>query len=155
MKHASESWRSTAGPAQPAAEMGETPQVGQRIRKRRDEMGITLTALAERSGVAKSYLSSLENSDGSERPSGKTLYRIADALGTTMSDLLGTRLLVDPDHEVPEALTEFAESEGLSDRDVAMLAGINFRGQQPADRDAWAFVWRAIRASVGDGASAH
>jgi hypothetical protein len=31
-----------------------------------------------------------------------------------------------------------------------MLAGINFRGQQPTDRDAWAFVWRAIRASVGD-----
>lgn len=135
------------------AELEQPSPVGQRIRQRRSELGITLTALADRAGVAKSYLSSLENGQGNQRPSGRTLYRIAEALGTTMSDLLGTRLLVDPDHEVPAALREFAAYAGLSDRDIAMLAGINFRGQQPADRDAWAFVWRAIRASVDDDAT--
>jgi DNA-binding XRE family transcriptional regulator len=130
--------------------MGATSLVGQRIRQRREEAGLTLTALADRAGVAKGYLSSLENGQGNQRPSGKTLYRIAEVLGTTMSDLLGTRLLVDPETQVPESLREFAESAGLSERDVVMLAGVNFRGQQPADRDGWAFVWRAIRASVGD-----
>jgi DNA-binding XRE family transcriptional regulator len=132
------------------AHMDQSSLVGQRIRQRREELGITLTALADRADVAKSYLSSLENGQGNERPSGRTLYRIAEALGTTMSDLLGSRLLVEPPYEVPAALREFAESAGISDRDVAMLAGINFRGQQPADRDGWAFVWRAIRASVED-----
>ncbi len=130
--------------------MEQLSPVGQRIRQRRDELGLTLTALAERSGVAKSYLSSLENGSGNARPSGKTLYRIAEALGTTMSDLLGSRLLVESNDEIPLALRDFAEDAGLSDRDVAMLSGINFRGQQPADKDAWAFVWRAIRASVND-----
>jgi hypothetical protein len=67
-----------------------------------------------------------------------------------MSDLLGTRLLVEPTQAVPPSLVEFAEDAHLSDRDVAMLAGINFRGQQPSDRDSWAFVWRAIRTSVAD-----
>lgn len=122
--------------------------VGQRIRQRRTELGISLSALATRADVAKSYLSSLENSHGKERPSGQTLYRIADALGTTMSDLLGTRLLIEPAHEIPNSLKQFAEANGLSDTDVQMLAQINFRGQQPTTPDSWSFVWRAIKASI-------
>jgi transcriptional regulator with XRE-family HTH domain len=124
--------------------------IGVQIRLRRAELGLSLTALAERAGVAKSYLSNLENGRTNTRPSGRTLYRIANALGTTMSDLLGTRLLVEPTQAVPPSLVEFAEAAHLTDRDVAMLAGINFRGQQPSDRDSWAFIWRAIRASVDE-----
>lgn len=124
--------------------------LGAQIRRRRTELGLSLTSLADKAGVAKSYLSNLENGKTNSRPSGRTLYRIASALGTTMSDLLGTRLLVEPTQAVPPSLVEFAEDAHLSDRDVAMLAGINFRGQQPSDRDSWAFVWRAIRTSVAD-----
>ena len=126
----------------------ESSTVGEQIRFRRTELGLSLTALAEKAGVAKSYLSNLENGRTNARPSGRTLYRIAEALGTTMSDLLGTRLLVEPTQTFPPSLVEFAKAAHLSDRDVAMLAGINFRGHQPSDRDSWAFIWRAIRASV-------
>lgn len=126
----------------------EPPPVGKRIRQRREELGITLTALADKAGVAKSYLSSLENEQTNARPSGRTLYSIAEALGTTMSDLLGTKLLVEATHVVPTSLSEFAADAQLTDRDVEMLAGINFRGKQPSDKEAWSFVWRAIKASI-------
>jgi XRE family transcriptional regulator of biofilm formation len=127
---------------------GEILHVGDQIRSRRIESRLSLTALADKAGVSKSYLSNLENGGANSRPSGQTLYRIASALGTTMSDLLGTRLLVEPVQDFPDSLVEFAQGAHLSDRDVAMLAGINFRGQQPSDKDSWAFIWRAIRASV-------
>jgi transcriptional regulator with XRE-family HTH domain len=128
--------------------------VGERIRLRRKELGLSLSALAEKAGVAKSYLSNLENNKHEARPSGRTLYQIAEALGTTMSDLLGTRLLVTPTQHFPDSLRTFAKTAQLTDRDVEMLAGINFRGHQPADEESWAFVWRAIRASVNDGGDA-
>ena len=67
-----------------------------------------------------------------------------------MSDLLGTRILVAPTQTFPDSLLAFAKSAQLTDRDVEMLAGINFRGHQPSDEDSWAFVWRAIRASVSE-----
>jgi transcriptional regulator with XRE-family HTH domain len=124
--------------------------IGERIRLRRGELGLSLSALAAKAGVAKSYLSNLENSKHDTRPSGQTLYQIAEALGTTMSDLLGTRLLVAPTQSFPPSLLAFAESAKLTDRDVEMLAGINFRGHQPSDEDSWSFVWRAIRMSVDD-----
>jgi XRE family transcriptional regulator, master regulator for biofilm formation len=128
--------------------MNDPPGIGERIRRRREELNLSLSALAEKAGVAKSYVSSLENGQVNSRPSGRTLYRIAEALGTTMSDLLGTRLLVETATEIEPSLAEFAEDAGLTDRDVAMLAGVHFRGQQPQDKEAWAFVWRAIKASV-------
>jgi XRE family transcriptional regulator of biofilm formation len=128
-------------------EAGHAP-VGERIRQRREEVGLTLSGLAEKAHVAKGYLWSLEHNQVTSRPSGETLYRIADALGTSMSDLLGRTLLVDAPHEVPPSLEEFAKEAKLSQRDVRMLAGVNFRGQQPDDKAGWEFIWRAIKASV-------
>lgn len=128
-----------------------SPRIGERIRLRREEAGLSLNGLANKAGVAKGYLWSLEKGETEARPSGRTLYAIADALGTTMSDLLGRELLVDPAPEIPTSLKVFAEAEGLTDNDLRMLAAINFRGQRPMDRDGWALVWGAIRASVRNG----
>jgi transcriptional regulator with XRE-family HTH domain len=109
-----------------------------------------VSALAERADVAKGYLWSLENGKAGSRPSGRTLYKIAGALGTTMSELLGEELLHEAARkEQPSPdLLEFASKEGLKDSDVQMLAGINFRGQRPQDLDGWRLVWSAIKASV-------
>lgn len=124
--------------------------IGRKIQQRRREAGLSLSGLAGKAGVSKGYLWSLEKGRTDGRPSGKTLYRLADALGTTMSDLLGQELLSQdrPKKKPPRSLRDFAEVEGLTERDVEMLASINFRGQQPQDRDGWALVWQAIRASV-------
>lgn len=125
-------------------------RVGARIKKLREEGGFSLSGLAAASDVSKGYLWSLEKGDTDARPSGQTLYRVARALGVTMSDLIGQSVLVDepPSKKVPASLKEFAKREGLTDRDVQMLAAVNFRGQQPKDADSWEFVWQAIRRSV-------
>jgi transcriptional regulator with XRE-family HTH domain len=123
--------------------------VGAQIKLRREEAKLSLSALAERAEVSKGYLWSLENGKASSRPSGRTLYKIARALGTTMSDLLGEQLLADVEtSKASKTLLEFAKQEELTERDVRMLAGINFRGQRPDDMEGWRLVWGAIKASV-------
>jgi transcriptional regulator with XRE-family HTH domain len=124
--------------------------VGEQIKKRREEANLSISALATRAGVSKGYLWSLEKGESAARPSGRTLYRIAAALGTTMSDLLSEQLLVDfPNtHNIPDELAEFARIENLTESDVQMLRGVNFRGQHPHDVDGWRLVWGAIKASV-------
>lgn len=126
------------------------PPIGKQIKKRREEANLSISALADRAGVSKGYVWSLEKGKSAARPSGRTLYRIAEALGTTMSDLLDEQLLLDlPDTEdVPEDLAEFARVENLTPSDVKMLRGVNFRGQHPHDAEGWRLVWSAIKASV-------
>lgn len=123
--------------------------IGEAIRQRREEAHLSLSALATRANVSKGYLWNLENRKSEARPSGQTLYRIAEALGTTMSDLLGQELLTDIaiPTEMPPGLAELVQSEGLTDRDVQMLSAINFRGQHPKDLDGWKLIWGAIKSA--------
>ena len=125
--------------------------IGQTIKAKREKADLSLSALAAKAEVSKGYLWSLEKGETDARPSGQTLYRIADALGTTMSDLLGRELLIDSLRPVPKSLKKFADNEGLSDSDVQMLAQVNFRGQQPDDVESWGLIWQAVRHSVRHG----
>lgn len=59
--------------------------IGTRIIQIRSERNISQRELSERSGLASSYLSRIENRRIEPRP--KTLRKIADALGVPMSDL--------------------------------------------------------------------
>lgn len=127
----------------------ERHSVGANIRAYREEVGMSLNQLAERSGISKGYLSALENEEhGDRRPSGETLYSIAEALGVTMSDLMGRRLLTEGTTDIPPSLKEFAEEAGLPQRDIAMLAAIEFRGERPKTRERWSYIYNAIRTSA-------
>lgn len=117
--------------------------VGGRIKKYRQDAGLSLTELATRSGLSKGYLSTLESSDES-RPSGTTLYALAKVLGVTMSDLLGEQLLVESPTEIPSSLAKFAREAQLPQSDVRMLAAIKFRGEQPQSIDRWRYIYQAI-----------
>jgi transcriptional regulator with XRE-family HTH domain len=110
---------------------------------------MSLSALANATGISKSYLWSLENEASASRPSGATLYEIARALGVTMSALLGRQLLTDPPEEIPPGLDEFARGEQLTEADVRMLANIQFRGDRPQTKERWAYIYNAIRTSKG------
>jgi transcriptional regulator with XRE-family HTH domain len=123
--------------------------VGDRIRNYREDKGMSLNALNAETGIAKSYLWSLENDASATRPSGDTLYKIASALGVTMSDLLGRELLTDPPRDVPDGLREFAKEFGLTESDVHMLATIQFRGDRPQTKERWEYIYNAIRMSKG------
>ncbi|MCF8478175.1 MAG: helix-turn-helix domain-containing protein, partial [Pseudolabrys sp.] len=68
--------------------MPRAPLVGQRIRKRRQELGETQAALAARLGISSSYLNLIEHN---KRPiSGKLLHRIAATIGLDSRALAGT-----------------------------------------------------------------
>jgi transcriptional regulator with XRE-family HTH domain len=61
-------------------------QLGRAIRGLRREQGLTLVQVAAASGLSQPFLSRLEL--GRARPSMRSLFRIAEALGTTQQALL-------------------------------------------------------------------
>ena len=61
-------------------------RIGLRIRERRDARGLTLRALAARSGVSPSTISDIER--GTKSPTISTLALLADALDAPIADLL-------------------------------------------------------------------
>lgn len=122
--------------------------VGERIQKCRIEKGISAAELARRAKITKSYLSEIESGGESKRPSGEVLFRLAEALGTTIADLLGKRVQV-ASQSVPPALKEFAAEAALPAGDVRMLASIRFRGNQPQTVSDWRYLYESIRRSVG------
>lgn len=77
-----------AGDGRERSEVGvQFGALGPRIRARRALLRVTLDALAQRTGLSKSYLSRIEN--GKKTPPLDTLARIARALGTDINLLLG------------------------------------------------------------------
>jgi transcriptional regulator with XRE-family HTH domain len=125
--------------------------IGQRIRRFREERGLTPSALAEAAGVAKSYLSALEHDEdgvNQRRPSADTLYRLAEALGVAMSDLLGKPIITAASSTRSKSLLEFAKRRNLPEADIEMLAGIRYRGEEPKTPERWEFIYQAIRNSA-------
>lgn len=123
--------------------------VGQRIVRFRKERGLNATELAARAGVSKSYISELEAAPADARgPSADVLYRIADALGVAMSDLLGRPIIIDRTSARPKSLSEFGKRWGVPEGDLRMLERIEFRGDPPKTPERWAFIYQAIKNSA-------
>lgn len=120
------------------------------LRKHRLDQGLSIAELARRSKVSKSYLSQLENNINGLRPSADALYKIAFALGTTVSELLEKQVGKDDDEltEIPEGLRKFAMTEQLSEQEIKMLARIEYRGQRPRTIADWKFLYESIKRSV-------
>jgi len=122
--------------------------VAGRLRQRRLERGWSASELARRAGVNRSFVSRIESGEAT-RPSGQVLQRLAQALDTTVAELLGQPEGVVPE-ALPEGLRRLAERDNLAAEDVAMLAGVHYRGERPKSVAAWAFVLEAIRLAVLD-----
>jgi transcriptional regulator with XRE-family HTH domain len=69
-------------------------EVGPRLRRLRNQRGVTLTALAEATGISKSTLSRLES--GQRRPSLELLLPIAQAHRVPLDELVGAPEIGDP-----------------------------------------------------------
>ncbi len=122
--------------------------IGARIHKYREDVGLSLSQLANKSGISKGYLWTLENGDEHSRPSANTLYAIAEALGVLMSDLLGRTLTHEVDvSDIPVSLSDFARERDLPEADVRMLASVQFRGERPSTTRRWEYIYNAIRHS--------
>jgi transcriptional regulator with XRE-family HTH domain len=126
----------------------EPSEFGKRLRSYRDDRDLSLSALADQTGLSKGYLSSLETQHQARRPSAEVLYALAQALGVTMSDLMGRKLLAAAAPTVPPSLAEYAEEDDLTEADIAMLASIQFRGEQPKTAARWRYIYQSIRGST-------
>lgn len=125
----------------------DAQDIGIRIRTMRKEQGASLSDLATRAGVSKSYLSSVELGTGS-RPGAAVLHKIATALGVTLADVLGRTVTTTTPSDIPDSLKEFAQRNDLPQTDIDMLAGIKFRGEAPSTTERWQFIYNAIVMSV-------
>jgi transcriptional regulator with XRE-family HTH domain len=124
--------------------------VGSRIRKYREDKGMSATELADKACVSKSYLSELESTNGEgKKPSAEVIYEIASALGVAMSDLLGRPIITDANRKAkrPPSLVKFGKDNGLPEADMKMLEQIEFRGEPPKSAERWAFIYQAIKGS--------
>jgi DNA-binding XRE family transcriptional regulator len=68
---------------------GRTPRqraFGDRVRARRDELGLTQEALAHRAGLNRTYVATLES--GERNPSLDTIVRVANGLGIDPGSLI-------------------------------------------------------------------
>ena len=74
-------------------------QLGNKIRERRKQLGLTLDQLSERTNSSKSYIWELEHKD-SPRPSAEKLAKIAAELGVTPEFLVNeARITPDPNDQ--------------------------------------------------------
>jgi XRE family transcriptional regulator of biofilm formation len=121
--------------------------VGERLRQRRTEKNLSLAELARRAELSKGYLHAIESGD-TQNPSAEILFRIANELGTTIADLLGEEEVERPMLDIPDSLREFALQEQLTQADIEMLAGIQYRGKRPETVGDWSFIFESIKRTL-------
>ena len=129
--------------------MTTNQSLGNRLHDARAEQSLSLTEVASRAGISKSYLSQLERG-ASKTPSHAVLRRLATALGSTIANLTGTSETWQPGEadKLPASLRAFARGANIPEADVEMLAGIHYRGKQPGEPDDWAHIYETIRRTV-------
>ena len=112
--------------------------VGEQIKKLRNNKGISLSELAERSGVSKSYLSQLER-NLQINPSLQLLNKIATSLDTDIEELLNKKkkvsgLKVTLDAEWRRLIYK-AISEGMTKEDFVQFRDyLHFKKWQETKR---------------------
>jgi transcriptional regulator with XRE-family HTH domain len=113
---------------------------GARVRQLREEKEWSLTELASRAGISRSYLSQIEA--GESMPTQSKILQLANAFGALPSELLGE----EPDLEdIAPSLREFAKIAGLGSAEVQMLARIEYRGKRPNSLAEWKAIYAVIK----------
>jgi len=98
--------------------------IGERIKKRRTELGWTQERICTKVGLSKSFFSELES--GKRSVSAENLLNIARTLGVSLDFLMTGTASEEPPTEVPipASLAKFAAIEHLSFRQTMMLLGM-------------------------------
>ncbi len=73
-------------------------EFGKRVLQRRDAKGLTSEKLAELSKISYQWVSTIENGHTKRGVSLYVAFCIAQALGTTVEDLVGKELIIDEDY---------------------------------------------------------
>jgi transcriptional regulator with XRE-family HTH domain len=114
-------------------ERSNHPPLGQYLRTKREEAGLSIRELARLAGVDFAYLSRLESGERSE-PSAELLQRIADVLEADASELLA---YVGIKPVMPEPRAYFRKQYGVSESDAEEMAQLldKFTGKEQKAKD--------------------
>jgi transcriptional regulator with XRE-family HTH domain len=93
--------------------------VGERVRGRRQELGLSQDLLAQQAGISKSFLSDLET--GKRSIGADTLLDLGRALSVSLDYLMTGEPGEAPDLQIPGDLAAFAAEEELSLRQTLTL----------------------------------
>jgi transcriptional regulator with XRE-family HTH domain len=118
---------------------------GERVRKRREQEGLSQAELAEKVGISRTYLSEIERGHATNL-SWKVVESLTTELGLSIEpEVTGEQHL----ENLPPGLAELkASREDIPDQDIIMLASLKFRGKQPTTRDGWALIYNAIEVAT-------
>jgi transcriptional regulator with XRE-family HTH domain len=105
----------------PPDEEHRVASVGERIKKRRTELGWTQEQICTKTGLSKSFFSELES--GKRSVSAENLLSIARTLSVSLDYLMTGKASEEPIVKVPipASLAKFAADERLSFRQTLML----------------------------------
>ena len=97
--------------------------IGEKIKRRRLELNLTLEQLSEKTGLSKSFLSQIERDIAN--PSVGTLYAIADVLGISIATLVGGESAMEVQSQpVEKKVTTVVRADG---RKVIIYPGSGIR----------------------------
>lgn len=113
--------------------------IANNIKRIREQIGLSLSALAEQAQVSKAYLSQLE-SGKFNTPSADVLFKIAGALNVTIADIVGEYTVTKgTDLPLPPSLKKAIKDYPELEEHAQMLAAIKMRGKYPQNSLDW---WR-------------
>ena len=132
-------------------------EIGEYIKKYRELRGLTLPDLAIKAGVSKAFLWEIE-SGKSRRPGAEVLFKIAEALGVTIAQLMGrpaereVQDLIEP--EINAGLRAFINERKIQGRpldpeEVKSLSFVQLKGGRPTTKEQWALVYGMLRELTG------
>ena len=130
--------------------------IGHRINSLRTEQGISLPLLAEKAGISKGLLYSIETSEKPPNPSLDTLSKISKALAITVAELLG-RGTVQSKRHVPERIVPELkkmieamgkEREPVNEAALDALYVLQEREGAPKTAEDWRWLYRSICLSL-------
>lgn len=90
-------------------------EFGARLRRLREAKKLTLQQVADAVGCTKAYIWELEMKDG-QRPTAERIQKIAQVLGVTMEDVMGTPMQQAPEAS-PEDVAFFREYAGMTEEE--------------------------------------
>lgn len=127
--------------------------IGQRLRDRRNQLDIPLRTVAGAAGISIPYLSDLERDNG--LPPLDTLFRITEALGTTINailtgvegfDALGASNAFPLPPGLQELIAHPVLGAGLDEEWIRTLMRIDYKGKRPARMQDWAALYGTLKA---------
>jgi transcriptional regulator with XRE-family HTH domain len=134
--------------------------VGDRIREIREELGLTLDKLAEKTGISKGFLSDVET--GKRDISSEYLLKIADVMGASLDYLLrgessSSISARQKPVEIPSELSEAAQQLKLSyaqtlellEANQSVIARRSSKSLKRFGVDDWKELYKAIRKVYG------